>query len=287
MNDQKKSNGSLFSRIRRKLGQLICPAPDSMEDLLELIQQATRRNLIEHDVNLTIKRVLRVSELKVKDVMIPRAHMVTLDIDSDINEILKIVTESGHSRFPVLGGHSDNEQLGILLAKDILHYRLDESDDFSLHDNLRNALSVPEAMRLNTLLKLFQESHNHMAIVVNEYNDLAGLVTIEDVLEEIVGEIEDESDYEETETITKTSDNQYMVLARTEIEDFNEHFNVNIDEDTDTIGGVILKLAGKVPDVGERFSHKGFTFEITHADERKITSLRVTLAPADPSESTV
>ena len=208
--------------------------------------------------------------------------MVTLDIDSSVDEILKIVTQSGHSRFPVLGGHSDNEQQGILLAKDILQYIQDDSiEEFNLHDNLRDAMAVPEAMRLNTLLELFQSTRNHMAIVVNEYNGIAGLITIEDVLEEIVGEIEDESDYDETERITQIADNQYMVHGQTEISDFNETFNLNIDEDTDTIGGVILKLAGKVPDEGEIFDYEGLHFRIASADQRRIRSLQVTLKDSD------
>ena len=262
--------------LRRKLARLISTAPESVEDVVDLIRSATENNVIARDVNETIRRVLRVSELRVKNVMIPRALMVTIDVDSNIDEILKTVTESGHSRFPVLGGHSDNEQQGILLAKDILQYRTGDShEDFSLHDNLRDAISVPEAMRLNTLLELFQSTRNHMAIVVNEYNGIAGLVTIEDVLEEIVGEIEDESDYEDSEMITRISENEYTVHAQTEISDFNETFNVNIDEDTDTIGGVILKIAGKVPDVGDSFDHRGLHFEIIRADQRKIHYLEV------------
>ena len=277
MSQSKFSIKSISSELRRKLAHLIAPAPESVDDVVDLFRRATENNIIANDVNETIRRVLRVSELRVKNVMIPRALMVTIDVDSGIDEILKTVTESGHSRFPVLGGHSDNEQQGILLAKDILQYRKGDSyEDFSLHDNLRDAMSVPEAMRLNTLLEFFQSTRNHMAIVVNEYNGIAGLITIEDVLEEIVGEIEDESDYEDSDMITQTSDNQYAVHAQTEISDFNENFNVNIDEDTDTIGGVILKLAGKVPDVGESFDYEGLHFEITGSDRRKILSMQVT-----------
>lgn len=282
MTDRKFSINSLSGKARSKLARVIAPSPDSVDEVIEVVGLATENDVIAPDVNEIIQRVIGVSELRVKNVMIPRALMVTLDIDSSVDEILKIVTESGHSRFPVLGGHSDNEQQGILLAKDILQYIQDDSiEEFSLHDNLRDAMLVPEAMRLNTLLKLFQSTRNHMAIVVNEYNGIAGLITIEDVIEEIVGEIEDESDYDETERITKIADNQYIVHAQTEISDFNDTFNVNIDEDTDTIGGVILKLAGKVPDEGEVFDYEGLHFTIVSADQRKILSLQVDFKESD------
>ncbi len=282
MTDSRISINALSGKLRNKLARLIAPAPNSVDDVIGLVRRATEHNVIAQDVYEIIGRVIGVSELRVKNVMIPRALMVTLDIDSSVDEILEIVTQSGHSRFPVLGGHSDNEQQGILLAKDILQYIQDDSiEEFNLHDNLRDAMAVPEAMRLNTLLKLFQSTRNHMAIVVNEYNGIAGLITIEDVLEEIVGEIEDESDYDETERITQIADNQYMVHAQTDISDFNETFNVNIDEDTDTIGGVILKLAGKVPDEGEKFDYEGLNFRITSADQRRIRSLKVTLKDSD------
>ncbi|MDE0310409.1 MAG: CBS domain-containing protein [Acidiferrobacterales bacterium] len=282
MSDRKLLLQSLSGKLRSKLARAIASSPESAREVIEFVDDATQNDVIAPDVNEIIQRVIGVSELRVKNVMIPRALMVTIDIDSSVDEVLKIVTESGHSRFPVLGGHSDNEQQGVLLAKDLLQYIQDVSiQEFSLHDNLRDAMLVPEAMRLNTLLKLFQSTRNHMAIVVNEYNGIAGLITIEDVIEEIVGEIEDESDYDESERITKIADNQYMVHAQTEISDFNETFNVNIDEDTDTIGGVMLKLAGKVPDEGDVFDYEGLQFTIVSADQRKILSLRVTPKNSD------
>ena len=277
MSQSNSTTKKVLDSVRRKIAELISPGPQSVDEVIKNVRHAFRNGVIEEDVSDTIRRVLHISDLRVEDIMIPRALMRTIDIDSSTEEILRDVTESGHSRFPVLGGHSDNEVQGVLLAKDILQYhRGDYDEEFNLHDNLRDALEVHELMRVSKLIDLFQKTRNHMAIVVDEYNGLAGLITLEDVLEEIVGEIEDESDLIETDMIEKRSDNEHIVHAHTEIGDFNQAFSVNIDEDTDTIGGVVLKLAGRVPDVGEQFHHEGLQFEIDTANQRKILTLRVT-----------
>ena len=277
---------SLIHRIRTAIGRKILPPPTSKQDLIEVVRVAGRNKLISPSVQSIIERVVCSSDLQVRDVMIPRLSMITIDLEFSLDEILKIVTESGHSRFPVFSESSDHDAKGILLAKDILHHHSQNGDqEFNLFDSIRQPVFVPESMRLDTLLKRFQETRSHMAIVMNEYKGIHGLVTIEDVLEEIVGEIEDESDFMADDMITKSSEHVFMVNAQTEIKEFNSYFNSKLDEDVDTIGGAILKIAGKVPNVGDQFEHHGFTFGVATADERRLLSLRVN-PPTDQSKNT-
>jgi len=224
--------------------------------------------------------VLEVSETQVRDVMIPRSQMVVIDIEQPFDETLATIVESGHSRFPVIGADRD-EVLGVLLAKDLLRY-FGKSDarDVPVRKLLRPAAVIPESKRLNALLKEFRASHNHMAIVVDEYGGVAGLLTIEDVLEEIVGEIDDEHDTEEVEFIRAEADRNgkpcYAVRALTRVEDFNEYFECELDdEEYDTIGGRVMHQLGRLPRRGEKIEFGGFEFAVTKADRRRIDSLLV------------
>jgi magnesium and cobalt transporter len=224
--------------------------------------------------------VLEVSETQAREVMVPRSQMVVIDIDQDFEEILAVIIQSGHSRFPVIGEDRD-EILGVLLAKDLLRYiRSEDAEDVPLRKLLRPASVIPESKRLNALLKEFRASHNHMAIVVDEYGGVAGLLTIEDVLEEIVGEIDDEHDREELAFIRPDGDKSgkpsFAVRALTRIEDFNEYFECELDdEEYDTIGGLVLHELGRLPRRGESLEFGGFNYKVVNADKRRIDSLQV------------
>ncbi len=224
--------------------------------------------------------VLEVSETQVRDVMIPRSQMVVIDIEDEFDETLKTIVESGHSRFPVVGADRD-EVLGILLAKDLLrYYGSNEAKELTIKKLLRPASVIPESKRLNALLKEFRASHNHMAIVVDEYGGVAGLLTIEDVLEEIVGEIDDEHDQEEAAFIRPDGELDgnpcFAVRALTRVEDFNAYFECELDdEEYDTIGGLVMREMGRLPRRGEKVDFSGFSFAVTKAGDRRIDALRV------------
>jgi magnesium and cobalt transporter len=224
--------------------------------------------------------VLEVSETQVREVMVPRSQMVVIDIEDNWDETLKLIVESGHSRFPVIGEDRD-EVLGILLAKDLLrYYGSDEAKELTIQKMLRPASVIPESKRLNALLKEFRASHNHMAIVVDEYGGVAGLLTIEDVLEEIVGEIDDEHDHEEAAYIRPDGDRDgkpcFAVRALTRVEDFNDYFECQLeDEEYDTIGGLVLHELGRLPRRGEKIEFGGFEFAVIKADDRRIDALQV------------
>jgi magnesium and cobalt transporter len=279
MNDKPPStsgtgNTSLISRIKRA----ISGEPWSRDEIQEVLQNAQVD--LDADEKRMLEGVLDVSETQVRDVMIPRSQMVVIDINEPFEEILKTIVESGHSRFPVIGEDRD-EVLGILLAKDLLrHFGSSEAKDVSLRRLLRTASVIPESKRLNALLKEFRASHNHMAIVVDEYGGVAGLLTIEDVLEEIVGDIDDEHDHEEAEFIRPDGDRNgrpsYAVRALTRIEDFNEFFECELsDEEYDTIGGLVMHELGRLPRRGEKIDFDGFEFAVTKADRRRIDTLQV------------
>ena len=224
--------------------------------------------------------VLDVSETQVREVMVPRSQMVVIDIEQEFDEILALIVESGHSRFPVIGEDRD-EVLGVLLAKDLLRYfGTDAAKEVTIRKLLRPASVIPESKRLNALLKEFRASHNHMAIVVDEYGGVAGLLTIEDVLEEIVGEIDDEHDQEEAEFIRPDGDRNgkpsFAVRALTRVEDFNEYFDCELeDEEYDTIGGLVMHELGRLPRRGEKIYFGGFEFAVVKADKRRIDALQV------------
>ena len=279
MNDKPPStNGTggngLFARIRRAFKG----GPWSREEIHEFIQQSEID--LDAEEKSMLSGVLEVSETQVRDVMVPRSHMVVIDIDEDFDDIMSMIIQSGHSRFPVIGEDRD-EVLGVLLAKDLLRYfGSDESDDVPLRKLLRPVSVIPESKRLNALLKEFRDSHNHMAIVVDEYGGVAGLLTIEDVLEEIVGEIDDEHDREEVAFIRadgeRNGEPSFAVRALTRIEDFNEFFECKLgDEEYDTIGGLVMHELGRLPRRGEIVQFGGFRFSVVKADKRRIDTLQV------------
>ncbi len=248
--------------------------PRNPEELLEELRDAQTNGLLTGETYAMIEGAIRVTEMNVGDVMVPRAQMVTLDIDDDLPTILETVIESGHSRFPVHGEGKD-EILGILLAKDLL--RRGQNGSMDLRALLRHAVMIPESMRLNVLLAEFRRSRNHMAVVVDEYGGVAGLVTIEDVLEEIVGEIDDEhDDAVPPKMIDAQSDGSWLVDALTPIEDFNDEFHTAFsDEEYDTVGGLVTAEIGHLPDPGETASLGDFSFDVTHADDRRVLQFRV------------
>lgn len=255
--------------------------PKDKNQLLEILRDAQQRNLFDHYALAMIEGVFDVAEEQVRDVMIPRSHMVVVTEQAEFGEVLKTVVESGHSRFPVIGDNRD-EVIGILLAKDLLQFSADQPGDFDLHDIVRPAVFIPESKRLSTLLREFRTNRNHMAIVVDEYGGVSGLVTIEDVIELIVGEIDDEHDAEESVHISQQGDGRFVIDALTEIETFNEHFKVALDdEEFDTVGGLILSQLGHLPKRGEELEFDGFRFRVLAADSRRIHRLLVTQIPAE------
>ena len=264
--------------LLERLTSLLLREPEDREQLLAILHGAYERNLMDADALTIIEGALAASETRVTDVMIPRAQMDVIDIDDPMSEIIPVVIEAAHSRFPVIDGDRD-KVLGILLAKDLLRIHIET--DFDLRDSLRPAVFIPESKRLNVLLREFRVSRNHMAIVVNEYGGVAGLVTIEDVLEQIVGDIEDEYDFDEAhDNIRLDSTGRYRVKARTEIADFNEAFGTNFsDEEFDTVGGLILRHLGRVPKRNEIIDIDGIRFQVLRADSRRLYTLLVTPPP--------
>jgi magnesium and cobalt transporter len=270
------------------LRRLTQEGPRSKAELVEMLRAAARGNLIDADALRMIQGVLRVDDLHVRDIMVPRSQMVVLERDSDPGQLLPAVLESGHSRFPVIGDDRD-QIVGILLAKDLLRYFAEGAEgSFDIREVLRPAAFVPESKRLNVLLKEFRVSRNHMAIVVDEYG-VSGLVTIEDVIEEIVGEIADEYDTDEDQTIRREGDRQFAVLALTRVQEFNAFFGTRFsDEEYDTIGGVVMQQFGRLPRRGEAVTIDGIEFRVQRADRRRIDQLRVTTPgplPAAPGEA--
>lgn len=287
MNEDRSSNGSGQKSWFERLSHAFSGEPRTREELIELLRDAQRRNLFDADALSMIEAVLQVADMQVRDIMIPRAQMVVVERDDSPEDILPVIIESGHSRFPVIG-ESRDEVVGILLAKDMLRYRLDESAGFDIRDVMRPAVFIPESKRLNVLLKEFRASRNHMAIVVDEYGGVAGMVTIEDVLEQIVGEIADEHDIEEGSYILRRSDTRYVVKALTPVEDFNEYFGTRLDdEEFDTIGGLVARAFGHLPKRGETVTLDGLRFRVLRADTRRIHMLELELPePLPASDAT-
>jgi magnesium and cobalt transporter len=265
---------SWFDRVKQALHN----EPQDKEQLMVLLRDAQQRDLLSADTLTMIEGAVQVSEMHVRDVMIPRAQMVCLELYAPLEELVKTIVDSGHSRFPVIDDNRDDIQ-GIFLAKDLLvHYDAskDRLRDFKMRDAMRPAVFIPESKRLNILLRDFRTSRNHMAIVVDEYSGVAGLVTIEDVIEQIVGEIDDEHDVDDQVFIRPTHHERYLVKALTPIEDFNEYFRTNFsDDEVDTIGGVVMQTFGHLPKRGETLELNGFHFEVARATGRRIHLLRV------------
>jgi magnesium and cobalt transporter len=261
----------------RRLVESLSGEPRDIEQLSDVLADAKDRGLIEADVLSMMEGVLQVSAIQVRDVMVPRAQMVVVQREDPPEKILPAVIESGHSRFPVVGEDRD-EVVGILLSKDLLRYFAEDSAaSFDIRECLRPAVFIPESKRLNVLLREFRNSHNHMAIVVDEYGGVSGLLTIEDVLEQIVGDIGDEYDVDEVEGIHKEAERTFAVPALTRIEEFNDVFDTRFsDEDADTIGGLVLHELGRMPRRGEAVELGGLELKVLRADRRRIETLRVT-----------
>jgi magnesium and cobalt transporter len=258
-----------------RLGALLMREPEDREQLAELLRSSYERNLLDSDALSMIEGVLQVSEMQARDIMIPRSQMDVIDIRQAPDKFIPLVIETNHSRFPVTG-ESRDDIIGILLAKDLLRYYAGE-EEFNVRDMLRPAVFIPESKRLNVLLKDFRANRNHMAIVVDEYGGVAGLVTIEDVLEQIVGDIEDEYDFDETEDdIIADKVGSWRVKATTEIAKFNEVLHTQFsEEDHDTIGGLVLERFGRVPKRGEQIAIDKLNFKVLRADSRRVHLLLV------------
>jgi magnesium and cobalt transporter len=256
----------------------------SREEIAGFLVQFKERGILAADEFAMLQGVLHIANIQVRDIMVPRSHMVVLAKDQSPEAVLKTIIESNHSRFPVIGEDRD-EVIGIVLAKDALKQFINgDRASFKLEQLIRPAVFIPESKRLNTLLEEFRESRNHMAIVVDEYGGVAGLATIEDVLEQIVGEIDDEHDPEEVDPIQPQDDGKFQVLALTRIEEFNEFFGTNFSNDEyDTVGGLVMHELGRLPRRGEQLDYGGYRFKVLRGDRRRIHTLEVTrlTAPAD------
>lgn len=260
-----------------RLSSAISGEPSTRDDLIELLRDVHADGLIEGDTLRMMEGALAVSDMTVADVMVPRAQMVSLPVDAKFLDLMKMVVESGHSRFPVHGEDRD-EILGILLAKDLLRGVVADNGPATIRELLRPAVLIPESKKLNVLLREFRQSRNHMAIVIDEYGDLAGLCTIEDVLEQIVGDIEDEHDIDDEIFIKAIDDTNFTVKALTPIEEFNEFFQSKFSEDEfDTIGGFVLSHFGRIPQREEAVTIDGYRFRVLNADNRQIRLLHVSL----------
>jgi len=290
MNDKPPStNGSGKTGLLKRVIRAIKGEPLSRDDIHDLLQED--ESVFEPEEKEMLSGVLEVAETQVRDVMIPRSQMVVIERDQALDETLQVIIGSGHSRFPVIGEDRD-EVLGILLAKDLLKFFGDATGtELQMDEYLRPVSVIPESKRLNALLKEFRDSHSHMAIVVDEYGGVSGLLTIEDVLEEIVGEIDDEHDPEEEDDIQPDTDIEgrpcFAVRALTRIEDFNDFFGCELteEEDYDTVGGLVMHELGRLPRLGEKLEYDGFEFCVTRADRRRIDALQVIRVALDAEDS--
>ena len=277
MDDPESSKPSLLER----LSTFLLREPEDREQLVDLLHNAYERNLLDADALSMMEGVLQVSERQVREIMIPRAQMDVIDISEPPEKFIPFVIDTAHSRFPVIDGDKDNI-IGILLAKDLLRYYAGE--EFDVRDMLRPAIFVPEAKRLNVLLREFRCNRNHIALVADEYGGVSGMVTIEDVLEQIVGDIEDEYDFNDDEdNIIVEATGQYRVKADTEIADFNSVLGTEFsDEEYDTVGGLLLKAAGQMPKRGDHIRLGDLTFTVLRADSRRLHSLLVKQVGTEP-----
>jgi len=277
---EKPSNAKLSNKpsLLERLSHFLLREPEDREQLVALLHSAYENNLMDADSLAMIEGVLQVSEMQVRDIMIPRSQMDVIDITAPPEVFIPHVIETAHSRFPVIEDNK-NDVIGILLAKDLLRYYAGE--EFEVRDMLRPAVFIPEAKRLNVLLKEFRSNRNHIAIVVDEYGGVAGMVTIEDVLEQIVGDIEDEYDYDEDEdNIIQSADGQYRVKALTEIADFNEILGTSFsDEEFSTIGGLVVNQFGHLPKRNDEITFDGLHVKVLRADSRRLHSILVEILP--------
>jgi magnesium and cobalt transporter len=282
-----KDNLNTTGKWLKKITQSFGGEPQDREDLLALLREASERGLLDEEALTMLEGVLEVADLQVRDIMVPRVQMVSVRREDPASKILPVVVESGHSRFPVMDEDRDSI-LGILLAKDLLRmYASGTREKFDIREYMRPAVFVPESKRVNVLLKEFRRNRNHMAIVVDEYGGISGLVTIEDVIEQIIGEIDDEFDVEDDSNIRRESERQFTVRGVTRIDEFNEYFSVTLPEgEYDTVAGLVMKQLGRLPRRGEILHIDGFEFRVVRADRRRVDLLRV-MSPRDvlpPSE---
>jgi len=266
-----------LARFVEQVRKLFLSDATNQTELIDTLQRAHERDLMDRDSFDTMQRVLQVADLQVRDIMVPRPNMVVLSREGSPVEYLPTVISSAHSRFPVIEEDRDHV-VGILLAKDLLRYFGNDPEEFNLRDIMRPAVYIPESKRLNQLLTEFREKRNHMAIVVDEYGGAAGLVTIEDVLEQIVGNIEDEHDTDDEEQMITERTDDFVIKALCSIEDFNDRFGTQFnDEDPHTIGGLVLSEFGRMPAQGDALTIEGYRFEVLNADSRRVHLLRLTL----------
>ena len=260
-----------------KIKDLLGDSPKDKKDLISLLSSAARDNLISQDSYQMILGVFSVSEIPVREIMIPRPHVIAIDVNEELNAVINKVIESGHSRFPVINGKLD-EIIGILHAKDLLKNQISTANDFDLHDYMRPATFIPESKRLNVLLNDFKASRNHIAIVIDEHSNVSGLVTLEDLIEEIIGEIDDEHDVSSKEFVIQQATNKYIIDALFTLDDFNSRFNSSfVDEDIETLGGFLINKFEKVPKKQEIIEINDFLFTVLSADSKKINRIQLTI----------
>ncbi|MGF1760560.1 CNNM family magnesium/cobalt transport protein CorC [Photobacterium sagamiensis] len=272
-NSEGPSRKSFFERI----GQLFQGEPQNREELVEVFRDSEENDLIDHDTRDMLEGVMEISEMRVRDIMIPRSQITTIERSQKLEDLIDLIVDAQHSRYPVISDDKDHVE-GILLAKDLLRYLLPTSEPFDMEKVLRPAVVVPESKRVDRLLKEFREERYHMAIVVDEFGGVSGVITIEDILEQIVGEIEDEFDDEEEEDIRQLSKHTYAVKALATIEDFNDLFQTTFsDEEVDTVGGLVMTSFGHLPSRGEIVKLDGYSFKVTSADSRRVIQLQVTV----------
>ncbi|CAA0083047.1 Magnesium and cobalt efflux protein CorC [Zhongshania aliphaticivorans] len=277
MSEDRSSNDPSDKSWIEKIAYAFSSEPKTREDLFELLAVAKQNEVIDDDAISIVEGAMHISDMQAREIMVPRPQMVVLKADQPLSELLPIIIDTGHSRYPVIGDTLDNV-LGILLSKDLLPllWKFENSADIDIRDILRPATLVPESKRLNVLLRDFREKRHHMAVVIDEYGGAAGLITIEDILEQIVGEIEDEYDEDDDLPIRKIADNDFVVQALTPIDDFNDYFDARFsDEEFDTIGGLLLKAFGHLPSRNEATRLDNYEFKVVNADSRQIHLLRM------------
>lgn len=277
MNDENNYLTKTEKSLLQRIGSFFSRNPSNSDEVADMLRSAENESIIDADALQIMEGALKVSDLQAREIMIPKSQMTLIESDFSLEKVLSVVTQSQHSRFPVIGESSD-DVLGILLAKELIPLILQGKESFDLKNMLRPANIIPESKRISVLLKEFREQRYHMAIVIDEYAGVSGLLTIEDILEEIVGEIEDETDEAEPEQIIALKNNKYSVDAITEISDFNEYFDVGLpDDEFDTVGGLVIDAFGRLPEINEVETIDKFKFKVIAGDSRKITRVQVSL----------
>ena len=277
MNDENNYLTKTEKSLLQRIGSFFSRNPSNSDEVADMLRSAENESIIDADALQIMEGALKVSDLQAREIMIPKSQMTLIESDFSLEKVLSVVTQSQHSRFPVIGESSD-DVLGILLAKELIPLILQGKESFDLKNMLRPANVIPESKRISVLLKEFREQRYHMAIVIDEYAGVSGLLTIEDILEEIVGEIEDETDEAEPEQIIALKNNKYSVDAITEISDFNEYFDVGLpDDEFDTVGGLVIDAFGRLPEINEVETIDKFKFKVIAGDSRLITRVQVSL----------